>query len=144
MSQPLGLASIVTLVVLAVVGCGDSKGPGDDTGAASSSGGDASTGGGATGGATGAGTDAPTSSSSSTGEAPVCESAPDDSACTVCNNTNCCAQIMNCQAEPPCACMTDCVTSVADISMCTAKCGTSKNFSALSQCGLLNCVAECT
>ena len=146
MSQRIGLASVVTLLVLAFAGCGDDgKGPGDDTGAASSSGAASS---GATGEMTGGGTTGdtggPTSSSSSTGPAPVCESAPGDSACTMCNNANCCAQIMNCQAEPACDCMTGCVTGVADISMCTQKCGTSKNFSPLSQCGLLNCVADCT
>lgn len=89
---------------------------------------------GSTGGSTG----------SSTGPAPMCEVTPDQTPCAQCSNTNCCAPIEACQAEPACDCMTNCVTGLDDIAMCTQKCGTSTNFSPLTMCTLLNCAAECT
>lgn len=84
------------------------------------------------------------SSSSSSGDAPVCEVSPDEGACAICSNMNCCAEIRACQAEPACDCMTSCVTGLDDIAMCTTKCGTSTNFSPLTMCTILHCAADCT
>lgn len=84
------------------------------------------------------------STGGSTGPAPMCEVTPDQTPCAQCSNTNCCAQIEACQAEPACDCMTGCVTGLDDIAMCTQKCGTSTNFSPLTMCTLVNCAADCT
>jgi len=130
------------LALLLLVACAPQDPGGPATGSSGSSSSGDATGGGST-------TEAPTSSTGgstggSTGPAPMCEVTPDQTACAQCSNTNCCAQIEACQAEPACDCMTNCVTGLDDIAMCTQKCGTSTNFSPLTMCTLLNCAADCT
>lgn len=132
------------LLILILAACAPQEPSGPATGSSGGSSGGTDATSGDPGPTTGSSGTSGSSSGGSSGPAPMCEVTPDQTPCAQCSNTNCCAQIEACQAEPACDCMTNCVTGLDDIAMCTQMCGTSTNFSPLTMCTLLNCAADCT
>ena len=74
-----------------------------------------------------------------------CAPEPGDDACVMCTKTNCCDQLMNCQADAACVACTDCLQNMDPIACITAgTCDFNDPVQGpLLMCGQMNCIDMC-
>jgi len=80
-----------------------------------------------------------------TGDA-ICEAAADDDECVTCAKASCCDEVLACEADEKCLCLSDCVVTPADIVQCNADCavvGANQPFNLLGGCLTVSCTNEC-
>jgi hypothetical protein len=78
-----------------------------------------------------------------------CPTDDDDNACQVCAKQNCCAEVIACQDDPDCDCVSDCAAEMgADfVGVCMNICAVDELppvFDTLAECGQeADCTAAC-
>jgi len=67
--------------------------------------------------------------------------------CTVCVYGDCCSQVLNCEADPDCLCMTQCLyVDGLELTACFGQCsvdGPPQTLSALFTCEEQSCIEAC-
>ncbi len=76
----------------------------------------------------------------------MCPPDTDDDACDTCVKESCCSEVIACQANADCKCMSDCTAEGGDLYQCGQDCGLdgmNAEFMALGACSLQNCADQC-
>lgn len=87
--------------------------------------------------------DGPTTGGETTSAETACDPSGDE--CSVCMLTNCCTEIVACDEDAICLCLTQCVQSIRDFTPCSEQCGGfSPAFAAVSGCAAMSCGDSCS